>query len=291
MSRAREELAALALAVGLLTRWPIRPGAAAGSGTGSAGGAARGPAEGAAASLAGKAAGSPAGGAAEARPAAAVLWYPFVGALIGAFAGGVFWAAHLVFPTTLAIVLATAASLLATGALHEDGFADACDGLGGGATRERALEIMRDSRLGVFGGAGLGLMLAAKVLALAAAPPEAIPWLLVAGHAASRASMGLALAAGTYARAAGMAAPLAEAPRPGGGRVAFSLLIGGTGACALLIEAPPTVLLAGLGGLGLGHLLMRRAYERKLGGYTGDCLGGVQQASELGLYLGAAAAM
>ncbi len=292
MSRAREELAALALAVGLLTRWPIRP-AAAGSGTSSAGGAARGPAAGAAGRPAGKAAASPAGkaagGAAEARPAAAVLWYPFVGALIGAFAGGVFWAAHLVFPVTLAVVLATAASLLATGALHEDGFADACDGLGGGATRERALEIMRDSRLGVFGGAGLGLMLAAKVLALAAAPPEAIPWLLVAGHAASRASMGLALATGTYARDHGMAAPLAEAS-PTGVRIAFTALLGGAGACALLVEAPPAALLAGLGGLGLGHLLMRRAYERKLGGYTGDCLGGVQQASELGLYLGAAAA-
>ena len=295
MSRVREERAALALAVGLLTRWPIRPADAAGSGTGSEGGAARGPAERAAGGPAGRTAGGPGGraaggGAAETRPAAAVLWYPFVGALIGAFAGGVFWAAHLVFPVTLAVVLATAASLLATGALHEDGFADACDGLGGGATRERALEIMRDSRLGTFGAAGLGLMLAAKALALAAAPPEAIPWLLVAGHAASRASMGLALATGTYARDRGMAAPLAEAPRPGGGRTALSLLVGGAASCALLAEAPPAALLAGLGGLALGHLLMRWAYERKLGGYTGDCLGGVQQASELGLYLGAAAA-
>lgn len=283
MSRAREELAALALAVRLLTRWPLRSAAAAGS----AGGVARGPAEGAA----GGAAGGPAQRAAEARSAAAIPWYPFVGALIGAFAGGVFWIAHLVFPATLAVVLATAASLLATGALHEDGFADACDGLGGGATRDRALEIMRDSRLGAFGAAGLGLMLAAKVLALAAAPAEAIPWLLVAGHAASRASMALALVTGRYARDTGIAAPLAEAPRPGGGRVAFALLVGGAASCSLLAEAPPGALLAGVGGLALGHLLMRRAYERKLGGYTGDCLGGVQQASEVGLYLGAAAAI
>lgn len=275
MSRAREERAALALAAALLTRWPIRsPAASAGAPgdlpTGRAAGAGAWPAE--------------------APSVAAVLWYPFVGALIGAFAGGVFWAAHLVFPVTLAVVLATAASLLATGALHEDGFADACDGLGGGATRERALEIMRDSRLGAFGAAGLGLMIAAKVLALASAPAEAIPWLLVAAHAASRASMALALATGTYARPAGMAAPLAGAS-PGRGRIACTVLIGAAGACALLVEAPPAALLAGLGGLALGHLLMRRAYERKLGGHTGDCLGAVQQTSELGLCLGAAAAM
>ena len=276
MSRAREELAALALAVTLLTRCPLRSAAAAAANPGTN------PGTGSEITGVGP-------GAAEAPPVAAVPWYPFVGALIGAFAGGVFWVAHLVFPVTLAALLATAASLLATGALHEDGFADACDGLGGGATRARALEIMRDSRLGTFGATGLGLMLAAKVLALAAAPAEAIPWLLVAGHAASRASMALALVTGRYARDTGIAAPLAGASLPRG-RIAFAALVGVAASCTLLVGAPAAALLAGLGGLALGHLLMRRAYERKLGGYTGDCLGGVQQASELGLYLGAAAA-
>ena len=260
MSRAREEIAALGLAVRLLTRWPLPPR----------------PADVAAPSAV--------------QSAAAVAWYPLAGILVGAFAGIVFCLAHLVFPVALAVVLATAAALLATGALHEDGFADACDGLGGGATRERALEIMRDPRLGTYGAAGLGLLLAAKVLALATTPPAAIPWLLVAAHAASRASMALALASGTYARASGIAAPLADAS-PSGVRIAFALLVGGAVSCALLVEAPPTALLAGLGGLALGHLLMRRAYERKLGGYTGDCLGAVQQASELGMYLGVLAAI
>ena len=260
MSRAREELAALGLAVRLLTRWPLRRSDAESS----------------------------------PRPsiaaAAAVPYYPLVGILIGAFAGIVFCLAHLVFPVALAVVLATAAALLATGALHEDGFADACDGLGGGSTRERALEIMRDPRLGTYGAAGLGLLLAAKVLALVAAPVEVIPWLLVAAHAASRASMAFALASGTYARPSGIATPLAKSS-PSRGRVAIAIVIGGAVSCTLLVEAPPTALLAGLGGLALGHLLMRRAYERKIGGYTGDCLGAVQQSSELGLYLGALAAI
>ena len=102
--------------------------------------------------------------------------------------------------------------------------------------------------------------------------------------------MALPLASGRYARAAGIAAPLAAAP-PAGGRIAFAILIGGAASCTLLVEAPPAALLGGLGGLALGHLLMRRAYERKLGGYTGDCLGAVQQASEFGMYLGALAVL
>ena len=283
MSRASEELAALGLAVRLLTRWPLQrrradPATAAMASSAAAG------ADAAAAPP------QPPPAPTAAQSAAAVAWYPLAGTLVGGFAGIVFCLAHLVFPVTLAVVLATAAALLATGALHEDGFADACDGLGGGTTRERALEIMRDPRLGTYGAAGLGLLLAARVLALAAAPVEVIPWLLVAAHAASRASMALALATGTYARAAGIAAPLAEAS-PSRARIAIAILAGSAVSCALLFEAPPTALLAGIGGLALGHFLMRRVYERKLGGYTGDCLGAVQQASELGLYLGALAAM
>ena len=268
MSRARAELSAFGLAMRLLTRWPLLPRRAdpvADPGSATAAPTA-------------------------AQSAATVLYYPLAGTLVGAFAGIVFCLAHLVFPVALAVVLATAATLLATGALHEDGFADTCDGLGGGATRERALEIMRDPRLGTYGAAGLGLVLAAKVLALVATPVEVIPWLLVAGHAASRASMALALASGTYARTAGVAAPLAEGS-PAGGRIAFAILLGLAVSGTLLVEASPVALLAGLGGLALGHLLMRRAYERKLGGFTGDCLGAVQQASELGMYLGVLAAL
>ena len=255
MSRAREELAVFLLAVQFLTRWPVRSQDLF----------------------------------TEARLTAATRYYPLVGAMIGAFAGGVFWLAHLVFPASLSVVLATAASLLATGAFHEDGFADTCDGLGGGTTREHALEIMRDSRLGTYGAAGLGLMLAAKVLALAAAPPETVPWLLIAAHAASRSSAVLAIATGTYVRDCGIATPVADAVAPDS--LAFVLATGGAAVCVLLAVTTPAVILTGLAGLAVGHLAMRAVYERKLGGYTGDCLGAVQQTSELGLYLGVAAAV
>ena len=255
MTRMREEVGLLLLAAQLLTRLPVRVSAEASA----------------------------------AHSGAAARYYPVVGAALGALAGAVFWLAHLVFPVELALVLSTAVSLLVTGAFHEDGFADACDGLGGGGTRERALEIMRDSRLGTYGAAGLGLMLAAKVLTLAAAPSGAIPGLLIAAHAASRSSAVLALATSTYARATGMAQPVSAAVGPG----SLALALGfGAGALALLwTMVPPHALLAGLAGLVAGHLVMRAAYERKLGGYTGDCLGGVQQTSELGLYLGVVAAL
>ena len=255
MRRAREELRLLFLAVQLLTRWPVSASTKADF----------------------------------ARSLDAVRYYPLVGAAIGAFAGGVFWLAHLAFPLGLALVLSTAATLLATGALHEDGFADACDGLGGGRTRERVLEIMRDSRLGTYGAAGLGLMLAAKILALSAVPPDAVPWLLISAHAASRSSAVLALATGTYARDAGMAQPVSGAL--GSGNLALVLVFGAGAVALLLTVVAPAAALAGIAGLAAGHLAMRAAYERRLGGYTGDCLGGVQQTSELGMYLGVVAAL
>lgn len=225
----------------------------------------------------------------EARLTAATRYYPLVGVLVGGAVGGVFWMAHLVFPVTLSVVLATAASLLATGAFHEDGFADTCDGLGGGATREQALEIMRDSRLGTYGASSLGLMLAAKVLALAAAPAVMIPWLLVAAHAASRASAVLAIATGGYVREAGAAKPVADGVTPTG--LVLALATGAAAVAALWHLASPAAMLAGFTGLAIGHVVMRGLYERKLSGYTGDCLGAVQQTGELGLYLGVVAVL
>lgn len=250
MSVARRELAALLLAVQFLTRWPVRVS----------------------------------GVFPEERLAATVRYYPLVGVLIGAFAGGIFWLAHLIFPMSLAVVLSTAASLLATGALHEDGFADACDGLGGSSEREKALAIMRDSRLGTYGAVGLGLMLTAKILALVALPASIVPWLLIAAHAASRSSVVFVIATSQYVRDAGTATPVTETPHPGS--LLFALATGAAAVGGLGIAGAYSVIPVGLIGLAAGHIAMRRVYERRLGGYTGDCLGSVQQMSELGMYLG-----
>jgi adenosylcobinamide-GDP ribazoletransferase len=225
----------------------------------------------------------------EARMAATPRWHPAVGALVGAAAAAVYWAAVQVFPPLLAVLLSTAAGVLLTGAFHEDGFADACDGLGGGTTREHALAIMRDSRLGTYGALGLGLIVAGKVAALAALPPAAVPVVLVAGHAASRASSAAVLATSAYVRDHGTGKPVAGGIGPRG--LVLALGTGAAAVLALALVLPAATVAGALAGLGLGHWAMRRVFERRLGGYTGDCLGAVQQTSEVGLYLGVLACL
>lgn len=217
------------------------------------------------------------------RLAATPRWYPAVGLLIGGLTGLAYWLAALVLPPGLAALLSTGFGLLLTGSFHEDGFADCCDGLGGGTTPARALEIMRDSRLGTYGAAGLGLMLGAKILALASLPAGLAPLALVAGHAASRASAVIVIATGRYVRSHGTGKPVARGIGPKG--LAFSLVTGAAGLLALALAAGWAATGA-LAGLAIGHVVMRHRFEKRLGGYTGDCLGAVQQASEIGCYLG-----
>ncbi len=217
------------------------------------------------------------------RFAASPRWYPAVGLLVGALTGAVFWLCVLIFPPVLAALISTAFGLLLTGCFHEDGFADCCDGLGGGATPERALEIMRDSRLGTYGAAGLGVMLGAKVLALGALPAAIVPLALIAGHAASRASAVLVIATSRYVRQDGTGKPVARGTGPAG--IALALVTGMLGLAGLALCAQWAIIGA-VAGLVLGHLAMRSRFERRLGGYTGDCLGAVQQTSEIGCYLG-----
>lgn len=212
-------------------------------------------------------------------------WYPAVGVVVGGLSALVFALAALVLPQAMAALLAVGAGLLVTGALHEDGLADLCDGLGGGrGDRARALEIMRDSRIGAYGAIGLVMALALRVTALALLPLWVVPPALIAGAVLSRASMARALAGADYARAKGAASAVAgEMPDA----VLQRALI--TGALAALLAWPFLGFLGGLlglAGLAAAHLAIRRLYEPRLGGYTGDCLGAVQIASEIGFLVG-----
>ena len=211
-------------------------------------------------------------------------WYPGAGAVVGLITGVIYWGAALLFPPLVAVLVSVAAGLIVTGGLHEDGFADACDGLGGVRPRERVLEIMRDSRIGTYGVLGRGLMLATKVAALAALPVLAVPFVLIAGHAASRASMLWVMASSDYVRDAGAASAVA------GGLDQRAIVTGFATTAVVLVPVlfvlPFLSVVLGLAGLAAGHFAMRHRYEGRLGGYTGDCLGAVQQCSEVGFYLG-----
>jgi adenosylcobinamide-GDP ribazoletransferase len=214
--------------------------------------------------------------------AAAPAFYPLVGIAIGGIAAAAFGAGLAFAGPVIAALLALAATLLATGAFHEDGLADLFDGLGA-VTRERMLEVMRDSRLGTFGAAALGTALALKVTALAELPALLALAALPLAHGVSRLSAVLVIATSSYARAEGAAKPVAK------GITARALTIAvltGAGALALFaLHAGPGAALAAVAGAALGHLAVRRLFERRLGGYTGDCLGAVQQGSELGICL------
>ena len=218
------------------------------------------------------------------RMAASVRYYPLVGAFVGAFSALVFYLATFVFSALVAILFAIVAGLLITGAFHEDGLADTFDGIGGGVTRERALEIMKASRLGTYGTLALITALALKVGALIALPLALVPIALIAGHGLSRLSSVLVIATSRYVRDEGTGKPVAA------GISAAGLMIAGLTGLAImtfwLVFYAPMALLWALAGLLMGHCLMRLLFERKLGGYTGDTLGAVQQVSEIGFYLG-----
>jgi len=214
-------------------------------------------------------------------------YFPLIGLFIGTLCSGVYLVAIQAFAQPLAVTLMVIGSVLLTGAFHEDGLADTFDGVGGGLTRNAALEIMKDSRLGTYGTLALALVLMGKIAALVSLPISLVVVGLIAAHCLSRLSSVIVMATSEYVRDHGTAKPVSR------GISTKSLLIAlVTGVLSLIGLAVFVSFFAALYcvmGLAIGHVLMRLLYARKLKGYTGDTLGAVQQVSELGVYLGLAA--
>lgn len=209
----------------------------------------------------------------------AAAYFPFVGWIGGGVAAAVWWLAAPVWLPAIASGLSLAATVLLTGAMHEDGFADVCDGFGGGYTKERVLEIMRDSRVGAFGAIGAVIMLLLKWQTVAGLPSLLAPVALVAGHVVSRAVSTSLMATLSYVREESVKAkPLATALR--GGRLAW-VIVTALAAMALL---PPRLWWA-LAVMLVVRAVLARWFVKRIGGYTGDCLGAAQQVSEVAFYL------
>ncbi|MCR6629006.1 MAG: adenosylcobinamide-GDP ribazoletransferase [Magnetospirillum sp.] len=208
--------------------------------------------------------------------------FPLVGAGIGAAAGLVFLLADAVLPDLAAALLAVLAGVLLTGALHEDGLADTADGLGARGGRERRLEVMRDSRTGAYGVLALLFTVGLRAAALAEAPTGlAGLGALVAAAAWSRALIPAAMQVMAPARTDGLGH---GAGVPDASVAAAAAVVGIVLAFAGLGLAAPPAVLAGLA----GALAVVAVARRALGGYTGDVLGGVQQAAEAAVLLAAA---
>ncbi len=217
-----------------------------------------------------------------------------VGLVVGGFSAAVLWAAAHLWPAPVAVLLCMAATVWMTGAFHEDGLADTCDGLGGAVGRERALAIMKDSRLGSYGAVGLLLVLALKAAALHGLAIRDLGAALAAlplAHAWSRAATVLLLRLLPYGGDAeqARAKPLAQQV-DGLGLVVtavWCLLAGATGSVFIGLEGLAVAAVAALA----VALWMARWLHRRLGGYTGDGLGATQQFCELAVYLAVLAAL
>jgi adenosylcobinamide-GDP ribazoletransferase len=205
----------------------------------------------------------------------AARWFPWVGAFIGLFLAGIYSIAYRWMPSPLAAVMAVAAGVLLTGALHEDGFADTSDAIGSGAKGEEALRILRDSNVGTYGAVAVTISVLWRVFALASMTPVWALGGLVLAHTVGRAAAVLLTAIARPAR------------RDGLGRSA-ALEISGLDAVVVTVSA---LAIGGLAGgvwaipvIALSALSVwwwRRVAIRRIGGITGDVLGACEQVVEM----------
>jgi adenosylcobinamide-GDP ribazoletransferase len=216
--------------------------------------------------------------------------FPLIGLFIGAAAALIWLGASALWPGTLAVLLSMVATLLLTGAFHEDGLADTFDALGGQVSRDKALAIMKDSRLGTYGTVALVAVLALKAASLIALGAQAAAALLLA-HSVSRALPVALIRCLPYAGDAEAAKAKPLSTRVSVGGVVVALLWAAAVAAVLTgarLLAASAVLVA-LTAAAVVALLMARWLRRRLGGFTGDTLGATQQLGELAIYLALAA--
>ncbi|WP_417785129.1 adenosylcobinamide-GDP ribazoletransferase [Tenacibaculum sp.] len=210
-------------------------------------------------------------------------YFSLVGIVVGSIAALTYFASSYIFSTDIAIVISMISSIWITGAFHEDGFADVCDGFGGGWTKEKILTIMKDSRLGTFGVSGLVFILAIKFLALYHLQNLSVDLILViiSGHSISRFIATVLLYTHDYVRDID-----SSKIKPTTKQMSSkSLLISGIfGIVPLFFFQKPMVFLVLLPLL-LTYLYMGHFFKKWIGGQTGDCAGALQQVSEIVFYL------
>ncbi|QHT71070.1 adenosylcobinamide-GDP ribazoletransferase [Rhodocytophaga rosea] len=217
----------------------------------------------------------------------ATRYFPFIGFIVASLSFAAFAGAQYLFSSELSVLISIIVSVFTTGAFHEDGFADTCDGFGGGWTKEKILNIMKDSRIGTYGVVGLVLILGVKFFALLDISNKVgLPTFglyLVCGHVLSRFFSILIIRLLPYSRedASSKVKPIAK------GISATDLMV------ASLFTAVPLVILVFLHPLFLLVILplllttlyLKWYFNKWIGGYTGDCLGATQQVNEVIFYL------
>jgi adenosylcobinamide-GDP ribazoletransferase len=216
----------------------------------------------------------------------ATRYFPLIGWIAGIVSWGFFMVGQYFFSPEVAVLLSMGGNILLTGAFHEDGFADVCDGFGGGWSKEKILVIMKDSRLGTYGVIGLLLLMLMKfytLIDLSTMNAYKFGLVLVVAHALSRLAAVTVIFTSHYARddADSKAKPVAQQLS-----ICNLLLATLCGMLPLILFCyfDIQVLILILPVIGLTFLL-RRYFIKWIGGYTGDCLGAIQQVTEVVVYL------
>lgn len=215
----------------------------------------------------------------------AARYFPLVGWVVGLIGAGSYLIFTLALPPALAVILSMAVTVRATGAFHEDGWADTCDGLGGGWEKAQVLTIMKDSRIGSYGTVGMVLMLLAKAAALfelGAHDPSGVAAAMLVAHPLSRLCATSLIHRLPYVREDESAKSKPLARRMNGAE----LLIAASFGLLPLILLGPLEALCAVAAVTLVTVWAARMFVRRLGGYTGDLLGATQQVTELACYLG-----
>ncbi len=208
-----------------------------------------------------------------------------VGLFLGALTGLAFWLASAAgFGVIVAVLVALAINVLLTGALHEDGLGDVADGFGGGWTKARKLEIMRDSNIGAYGVLALVFVVALRVatyVSVLAVEPGLFATIgfFAAIACLSRAIIPVMMYQIPLARSDGRAAQAGKPPHDNLRQGLFIAVI--TGAVFLMLAVGITGVIASFAGVLAAYLIIAQIARRQIGGYTGDVLGALQQVAEI----------
>jgi adenosylcobinamide-GDP ribazoletransferase len=230
-------------------------------------------------------------------------YFPLIGWIVGGVCFGIYYLASILFSVEIALILSMIAGILTTGAFHEDGFADVCDGFGGGWTKEKILLIMKDSAIGAYGTIGLVLLFLLKFQSLEQIINNirvielgfgirldsyldlniGILLLFITAHSVSRLAAVSIVFTHQYSRedASSKSKPIAQ-------NFTWKEVIG-----AMLFGLLPLVILSFfrwqlllvLVPVFIARVFLARYFQKWIDGYTGDCLGATQQVCEVVFYL------
>lgn len=207
-------------------------------------------------------------------------YLPLIGLLIGSISAAVYWLSVQILPSSIAILLSMIAAIFATGAFHEDGFADVCDGFGGGWDKQRILDIMKDSHIGAYGTIGIGLLLLSRYTALHEIDIRALPAIMIAGHVTSRWATVWFMYSHSYARA-GENSKSDKVAKP----LSLQSFVIASATTAAVLAFLPTYVLIAAASVPVTKIIFARYINKCIGGYTGDVLGATQQLTEVIFYI------